>query len=67
MDGIKLSKEEKFKLVKEAHEKVLEELGPELKSSVSQKFITLKVLEKLPLEPIYDIRTIGQIISGHYT
>ena len=66
MDGTRLNKEEKFKLVREAHEQVLEELG-DLKSSVTQKYITLMVLDKLPLEPIYDIRTIGQIISGHYT
>ncbi len=67
MDGDRLSKEEKFLLVKAAHKEVLKELGDEMKSIVSQKYITLRVLEKLPLEPIYDIRTIGQILSGHYT
>ena len=65
MSNIKLSKQEKIELVRKAYQEVKEELG-EYKHSISLKFITLRIQEKLPEEPIYDIRTIGQIITGHY-
>jgi len=65
MANDRLSKDEKIALVKKTHAEVLKELG-DLKNIVSLKYITLKIHEKLPEEPIYDIRTIGQIISGQY-
>ena len=65
MASERLPKDEKIALVKKIHKEVLAELG-DLKNSVSMKYITLQILEKLPEEPIYDIRTIGQIISGQY-
>ena len=60
-------KQAKIKLVKEIHTDVLKEIGFELAPHMSRDYITSKVFDKLPKKPIYNSKTICQIINGNFS
>jgi len=65
-NGYPDSKQGKIDLVKQIHNEVLKELGPDIAPHVNRKKICGLILDRLPQKPIYDETTIYLILNGTY-